>query len=89
MANFSGGSAWAMAKEVADGYVSVNERTFTRLKRPDLDKLTFELDRKMREIRADQPDLDDGDAVRLRSRRLQRLTAAKTMLLAFRKKRKI
>ena len=60
-----------------------------RFKRADLEKLTFELDRKMREIRADQPDLEDGDAVRLRNRRLQRLTSAKTMMAAFRKRRKI
>lgn len=77
-----------MARDVGDGYVLVTERTFSRMSSPDLDKIGFEMDRRLREVRGAQPDQDDTQALRLRNRRLQRLQQAKTILQTFRRKRK-
>jgi hypothetical protein len=80
VANFLGGSAYAMAKDIAEGYVLVTERTYLRLLAPELDQLAFEMDRAMRDIRSDQPALDDIMALKQRNRKLQRLTGAMSML---------
>ena len=54
MANFSGGSACAMAKDIAEGFLLVTERTYQRFEPAQLDQLAFELDRALRDIRGDQ-----------------------------------
>lgn len=83
-----GGSAYAMANQIGEGYIIVTERTFTRLLRPELDQLAFELDRLMRDVRGDQPPIDDLAAVQQRHRKLQRLTSATMMLQSYRQRRK-
>jgi hypothetical protein len=83
MAGFSGGSAWAMARDISEGHLQVNERTFMRLKNHEMDKLHFELDRLVRSIRGSQPALDDTPEIQTRQRRLQRLTGAQRMLSAY------
>jgi len=77
-----------MARDVGDGYVLVNERTFARMSTRDLDRIDFEMGRRLREIRGTQPDQDDIQALQLRNRRLQRLSQARMVLQAFRSKRK-
>ncbi len=88
MGNFSGGSAYAMAKDVAEGYLLVTERTYHRLLTPELDQLAFEMERALREIRSDQPAIDDLAAVKVRNRKLQRLTSAMTMLRSYQTRRR-
>lgn len=88
MGSFPGGSAWAMARDVCDGYILVNERTFVRMSSPDLDKLGFEMQRRLRDVRGVQPDLNDTQALRLRNRKLQRLSQASMVLESLRRKRK-
>ena len=87
--SFSGGSAYAMARDIAEGYSTVNERTFKNMVRSDLDQLTFEMDRHLRELRGDQPSLDDLQAIQLRQRRMQRLNSALMMLRSYRQRQKI
>lgn len=84
MGNFLGGSAFNMAREVAEGYHLVTERTFRRMQPPELDQLAFELDRYLRDLRGQQPKLDDVQAVQKRNRRVQRLTNALRMLNGYR-----
>lgn len=88
MSSFPGGSAFAMARDIGEGYHSVTERTFQRMSRPDLDKLTFEMDRLLKEVRGNQPDLEDLPAVQQRNRKIQRLNTAMMILRAYRLKRK-
>lgn len=73
-----------MARDVAEGYVLVTERTFKTLTKADLDQLGFEIDRYLRELRGNQPDLEDIPAIQLRQRKMQRLTGALTMLRSYR-----
>ncbi len=80
MANFPGGSAFAMAKDIAEGYVLVTERTFLRFEPVQLDQLAFEMERAQRDIRSDPSPLDDMPTIQQRNRKLQRLTQAISML---------
>lgn len=86
---FPGGSAYAMARDVGEGYILVTERTFKTMTRADLDQLTFEIDRYLRELRGDQPSLDDLPAIQLRQRRMQRLNSALQMVRGYRMRQKV
>lgn len=86
---FPTGSAWSMARDISEGFVLVTERTFKALTRSDLDQLSFEIDRHLRDLRGEQPPLDDIPALQQRNRRLQRLTSALTVLRSYRLKQKI
>jgi hypothetical protein len=80
MGNFMGGSAWAMAQQIGDGFILVSERTYKRLDRGELDKLGFEMDKLMREVRAVQVALDDIPAIQQKQRKLSRLMGAVSQL---------
>jgi hypothetical protein len=86
---FPGGSAYAMARDVAEGYLMITERTFKTMTRPDLDQLAFEIDRHLRELRGDQPSLDDLPGIQLRQRKMQRLNSALSMLRGYRQRQRI
>jgi uncharacterized protein (DUF2267 family) len=75
-----GGSAFAMAQQISEGVILVTERTFRRLQIGEMDKLAFELDKKLREIRSEQPDLADTKAIQQRNRTILRLRSALQML---------
>jgi hypothetical protein len=74
---------------VAEGYLLVTERTFKNLTRPDLDQLAFEIDRHLRELRGDQPSLDDLPGIQLRQRKMQRLNSTLMMLRGYRQRQKL
>jgi hypothetical protein len=77
-----------MVRDVAEGYLLVTERTFKMMTRVELDQLTFEIDRHLRELRGDQPALDDLAAIQLRQRRMQRLNSSLMMVRGFRQKQR-
>ena len=80
MGNFMGGSAWAMSQQIADGFILVSERTYKRLERGELDKLSFEMDKLLREVRAVQVPIDDIPAIQHKQRKLSRLMGAISQL---------
>jgi hypothetical protein len=86
---FPGGSAYAMARDVAEGYLLVTERVFKTMSRSDLDQVVFELDRYLRELRGEQPPLDDIPALQQRQRRMQRLNTALLVVRSYRTKQKL
>ena len=88
MANFPGGSPWAMAKDIAAGNLLVTERTFRPFDPAQLDKVGFELQRHLREVRGELPPPDDSRALQDRHRRIQRLTSAATILNNSRRRRR-
>lgn len=75
-----GGSAWAMARDIGSGVLLVSVRTFRRMTREEIVKLKFELERLQRQIRGDQPPLEDQAKVRDRQQKLQRLTRSLSVL---------
>lgn len=80
MSPFVSGSAWAMVRDIANGHMLVTDRALGRLTESELSKFTFELERHTRELRGQQPPLDDTAKVRDRNRRLLRLTRAARIL---------
>lgn len=88
MGNFLGGSAYAMAQQISDGYLLVTERTLQRLVGGELDQLGFELERLLRDLRGEQPSLDDVAALQKRNRRIQRLTSTRQMVQSYRLRRR-
>jgi hypothetical protein len=86
---FPGGSAWSMARDIAEGFSAVTERSFRSLTRADLEQLGFEIERYLRDLRSDQPALDDTQAIQQRNRRVQRLNTAVVVMRSYRMKYKI
>jgi hypothetical protein len=88
MGNFMGGSAFAMARDIAEGFILVTERTFGRMQRGEVEQLAFEMDRHLREIRGEQPSLDDLPAIQTRNRKISRINTAMMMVRAYLQKRR-
>jgi hypothetical protein len=78
-----------MARDVAEGYLLVTERTFKTMTRPELDQLAFEFDRHLRELRGEQPSLDDLTAIQLRQRKMQRLNSTLLMVRSYRQRQRV
>jgi hypothetical protein len=68
-----GGSAPAMARQVCDGYTLLSAVTLKRLELDQMKQLEFEMDKKLRNARSDQPDLSDQQALQERNRRISRI----------------
>ena len=75
-----GGSAWAMSQQIADGFILVSERTYKRLDRGELDKLAFEMEKLLREVRAVQIPLEDIQGLQHKNRKCSRLMGAISQL---------
>jgi len=79
VAVFSGGSAYAMVRDIADGFVIPSEMTFKQFARPDFAAFSQEVEKLMREVRGNQPPLSDVEATQKRYRRIQRLQQAQIL----------
>jgi len=84
-----GGSAFGYARDIADGYQVVTERSFKGLTPPEMDQLAFEINRGLRDIRAEQVATDDLPMIQAKNRKIQRLNGALMMMRGFRQKAKI
>ncbi len=73
MGSFMGGSAPAMARQVCDGYTLLSPNSLKRLSLDQMKKLEFEMDKKLRNTRGTQPDLNDQPALLERNRRISRI----------------
>lgn len=80
MGNFSGGSAYGMATQICEGYVVVNPLNLKRMSRAELGKLQFELQRLMTDLRAEQPDQNDTQALQARNRKISRVRQAQKVI---------
>ena len=76
MASFMGGSASAMASQIAEGYILVSLNTLRGLGPGDLTLLRFELEKLQRDARAVVPPQDDAQAQQARNRKIGRLSSA-------------
>ena len=89
MSKFIGGSAYAMARDIGDGYVSVTDRTFKAFTPAEIRKLTFELERYLRDLRGSQSATDEMELVRKRNRTMGRLNTANMIIRVYRQKHRI
>jgi hypothetical protein len=76
MANFMGGSAPAMANQVAEGFILLSANSLKGFSPGDLNLLRTELDKLAREARSEVPPPDDALANQGRNRRIARLNSA-------------
>jgi hypothetical protein len=79
MGAFLGGSAYAMVRDVAEGYIIATELTFKKFQAADFQQFGFEADKLLREIRGTVAATGDVDATQKRQRRMQRLQQAMTI----------
>lgn len=73
---FTGGSAYTMVRDIADGFVIPTELTFKQFRAPDFLVFAQEADKYLREVRSGQPVASDVEATQKRHRRIQRLQQA-------------
>jgi hypothetical protein len=76
MANFMGGSAPAMASQVADGFILLNANSLKGYLPADLSLLRVELEKLQREARSVVPPQDDALANQARNRKINRIGSA-------------
>ncbi|MEW5807800.1 MAG: hypothetical protein AB1756_10720 [Acidobacteriota bacterium] len=76
MGTFIGGSAYAMSRDIAEGYILLSPNYLKKFTSYEMMALQSELEKLQRETRAEQPPLDDIDAIKKRNRRIQRVSAA-------------
>jgi hypothetical protein len=76
MANFMGGSAPAMASQIAEGFILLSTGTLKGFLPGELASLRLELEKLQREVRADTPPQDDALANQARNRKIARLSSA-------------
>ena len=76
MANFMGGSAPAMANQIAEGYILLSTSTLRGYLPGELASLRVELEKLQRDARAVVPPQDDALAQQARNRKIARLSSA-------------
>lgn len=82
MANFMGGSAPAMAAQVAGGYILLSANTLKGFLPGDLMNLRAEMDKLLRDARSEVPPQDDALAQQSRNRRISRICSALQVIQA-------
>ncbi len=76
MANWMGGSCPAMANQVAGGFMLLSAANLKGFTPPELQMLKFELEKLLRNARAEVPPQDDALAQQARNHKIGRLTQA-------------
>jgi len=76
MANWMGGSAPAMASQVAEGFILLSAANLRGFLPSDLTLFRLELEKVLRTARAEVPPADDALANAARNRRISRLSSA-------------
>jgi hypothetical protein len=80
--SFLGGSAYAMARDVGEGFILLNANLLKRMNAEELRQLRFEVDRLLTSVRGDQPSMDNMLAIQTRNRKISRLNSAVFMINA-------
>ena len=86
MGNFLGGSAYAMSRDIAEGFVLLNANLLKKFTAPELAQLRQQLEKVQKEVRAEQPSLDDIQAIQKRGRKISRISSALLVLDTLRKR---
>jgi hypothetical protein len=76
MANWMGGSAPAMAGQVAGGFVLLSSATLKGFTPGELKAFKFELEKALRNVRSEVPPQDDALALQARNHKISRLSSA-------------
>lgn len=80
---YMGGSAYAMANSLMDGYILPSPVNLKRLSNEELRDLQFEIEKLLRDQRSIVPDQADTLALQKRNMRLLKLSQAMSVLQNF------
>lgn len=80
MSRFIGGSAFAMARDVAEGFVQISDRSFRGMSAAEVQQLAQEFERHMRDLRGEPSAGDESAVLQARQRKLMRLRTALVVL---------
>lgn len=80
---FMGGSAYAMANSLTEGYLLPSPVNLKRLTTGELRELQFEVEKILRDLRGVIPDQADTLALQKRNQRLLRLQQALSVIASF------
>jgi hypothetical protein len=76
MANWMGGSCPAMANQIAGGFMLLSAANLKGFLPGELQTLKFELEKQLRNVRAEVPPQDDALAQQARNHKISRLSSA-------------
>jgi hypothetical protein len=76
MANWMGGSCPAMANQIAGGFMLLSAANLKGFLPGELQTLKFELEKQLRNVRAEVPPQDDALAQQARNQKISRLSTA-------------
>ena len=76
MANWMGGSCPAMANQIAEGFILLSSANLKGFLPGDLQALRLELEKLLRNARAEVPPQDDALAQQGRNRKIARISSA-------------
>jgi hypothetical protein len=76
MANWQGGSCPAMAGQIAGGFMLLSTANLKGFLPGELQALKFELEKLLRNVRAEVPPQDDALAQQARNHKISRLSSA-------------
>ena len=80
---FMGGSAYAMANSLMEGFVLPSPINLKRLSMEELRELQFEVEKLLRDLRSLVPDQNDTLALQRRNQKLMRLQQAVAVIANF------
>lgn len=76
MGGFLGGSAYAMANQITEGFVAPTPMILKRFDRAELNQLQFELQKVLTTLRSNQPMPDDTQAIQAYHHKVGRIRGA-------------
>jgi len=76
--------AWKMAADLSEGYVTLNPVSLKKYERHEVDALAKELEKLVRDLRAQTVPQDDAEASQTKNRKLLRLSQANVVLQSWR-----
>ena len=76
--------AWKMAADLSEGYVTLNPVSLKKYERHEVDALAKELEKLVRDLRAQTVPQDDAEASQIKNRKLLRLSQATVVLNSWR-----
>ena len=83
MGAYIGGSAFAMASNLAEGNILLTPVILKKFSRGELKALEFEIEKIQRDVRGEVPPQDDTMLLQKRNRRISRLSQALLVLRSF------
>ncbi|HNQ79361.1 MAG TPA: hypothetical protein PK747_09570 [Acidobacteriota bacterium] len=80
---YMGGSAYAMANSLMDGYILPSPVNLKRLTVEELRELCFEVEKLLRDLRGQVPDQADQQALMKRNQKLMKLQSAQNAISSY------